>query len=171
MCYIGVIFLLSLNQIAAHASPLLLLSLSYSCARGQTPLLCIMYCDCLRCMNVNWETRNKCNVCGTAKSAPTENRTGLGGGFNERQGRYITHYPALLQYPGRWCTGRAHTAAMPLAVCHDYSAPSRHSTAPCRLLSCVIFDRISSCPRPHIHLPSLPPSAALTAPLTTAPLA
>jgi hypothetical protein len=41
---------------------------------------------CSMCANINWERRDKCNVCGTPKpGAANEQRTGKGGGFNERQ--------------------------------------------------------------------------------------
>jgi len=42
---------------------------------------------CPMCGNINWERRDTCNVCQTKKpgTAPAEERTGKGGGFNERQ--------------------------------------------------------------------------------------
>lgn len=41
--------------------------------------------ECSKCGNVNWAKRNSCNVCNAKKYADTEQRTGFGGGFNDRQ--------------------------------------------------------------------------------------
>ena len=38
-----------------------------------------------RCGNINWERRDTCNVCNTLKPTLQEQRTGRGGGYNERQ--------------------------------------------------------------------------------------
>lgn len=42
--------------------------------------------QCSKCGNVNWARRNSCNVCNAPKLAEVEERTGFGGGFNEREG-------------------------------------------------------------------------------------
>mmetsp|Transcript_35394 Transcript_35394/g.45453 ORF Transcript_35394/g.45453 Transcript_35394/m.45453 type:complete len:218 (-) Transcript_35394:51-704(-) len=47
--------------------------------------------NCPQCNNINWERRTKCNICQFDKpghlTVQEEQRTGLGGGFNERQSR------------------------------------------------------------------------------------
>ncbi|CAK9297815.1 unnamed protein product [Gordionus sp. m RMFG-2023] len=40
---------------------------------------------CTQCGNVNWARRNTCNICNAAKFGKIEERTGLGGGYNERE--------------------------------------------------------------------------------------
>ncbi|XP_065567031.1 zinc finger Ran-binding domain-containing protein 2-like isoform X2 [Artemia franciscana] len=42
--------------------------------------------QCAKCGNVNWARRNTCNLCNAPKVAEVEERTGYGGGFNEREG-------------------------------------------------------------------------------------
>lgn len=39
---------------------------------------------CTRCANVNWARRSTCNMCGAPKVGSNEERSGLGGGFNDR---------------------------------------------------------------------------------------
>ncbi len=41
--------------------------------------------QCSKCGNVNWARRDSCNLCNNPKVAVVEERTGLGGGFNERE--------------------------------------------------------------------------------------
>jgi len=42
---------------------------------------------CASCLNVNWGKRDACHKCGIKKPAELGDRTGLGGGFLERQDR------------------------------------------------------------------------------------
>jgi len=41
--------------------------------------------QCGRCGNVNWARRSTCNMCSAPKFGDNEERTGLGGGYNERE--------------------------------------------------------------------------------------
>ncbi|XP_055336614.1 zinc finger Ran-binding domain-containing protein 2-like [Paramacrobiotus metropolitanus] len=41
---------------------------------------------CTKCGNVNWARRKNCNTCNAPKFQELEERTGFGGGFNEREG-------------------------------------------------------------------------------------
>ncbi|XP_044754286.1 zinc finger Ran-binding domain-containing protein 2 [Coccinella septempunctata] len=41
--------------------------------------------QCYKCANVNWARRQQCNVCNTPKFAVMEERTGFGGGYNDRE--------------------------------------------------------------------------------------
>ncbi|CAG2163504.1 unnamed protein product [Oppiella nova] len=41
--------------------------------------------QCGRCGNVNWARRSTCNMCSAPKFSDNEERTGLGGGYNERE--------------------------------------------------------------------------------------
>lgn len=46
--------------------------------------------QCGRCGNVNWVRRQQCNMCNGPKFSENEERTGLGGGYNDRgQVEYI----------------------------------------------------------------------------------
>ncbi|CAO1423624.1 unnamed protein product [Diamesa serratosioi] len=40
--------------------------------------------QCMKCMNVNWARRSTCNLCNAKKFSESEERTGYGGGFNDR---------------------------------------------------------------------------------------
>nr|CAG4652198.1 EOG090X0ECZ [Triops cancriformis] len=42
--------------------------------------------QCSKCGNVNWARRSTCNVCNAPKVSDVEERTGYGGGYNEREG-------------------------------------------------------------------------------------
>jgi hypothetical protein len=41
--------------------------------------------QCTMCGNVNWARRNECNICKHPKFAKVEARTGVGGGYCERE--------------------------------------------------------------------------------------
>lgn len=40
--------------------------------------------QCSKCGNVNWARRSQCNMCNAPKFADPEERTGYGGGYNDR---------------------------------------------------------------------------------------
>lgn len=40
--------------------------------------------QCIKCGNVNWARRQQCNMCNAPKFGEVEERTGLGGGYNDR---------------------------------------------------------------------------------------
>ncbi|XP_066253133.1 zinc finger Ran-binding domain-containing protein 2 [Euwallacea similis] len=40
--------------------------------------------QCNKCGNVNWARRQQCNVCNAPKFGEVEERTGFGGGYNDR---------------------------------------------------------------------------------------
>ncbi|XP_060528503.1 zinc finger Ran-binding domain-containing protein 2-like [Cylas formicarius] len=40
--------------------------------------------QCSKCGNVNWARRQQCNVCNAPKFGEVEERTGFGGGYNDR---------------------------------------------------------------------------------------
>ena len=49
--------------------------------------------QCGRCGNVNWARRQQCNMCNAPKFSDNEERTGLGGGYNDRgQVEYINRF-------------------------------------------------------------------------------
>lgn len=41
--------------------------------------------QCNKCGNVNWARRQQCNMCNAPKFGEVEERTGYGGGYNERE--------------------------------------------------------------------------------------
>ncbi|KAK8728983.1 hypothetical protein OTU49_008913, partial [Cherax quadricarinatus] len=47
--------------------------------------------QCSKCGNVNWARRQTCNMCNAPKFGDLEERTGYGGGFNEREGVEYIH--------------------------------------------------------------------------------
>lgn len=40
--------------------------------------------QCIKCGNVNWARRQQCNMCNAPKFGEVEERTGYGGGYNDR---------------------------------------------------------------------------------------
>lgn len=40
--------------------------------------------QCTKCGNVNWSRRQQCNICNAKKFGEVEERTGYGGGYNDR---------------------------------------------------------------------------------------
>lgn len=59
--------------------------------------------QCGRCGNVNWARRQQCNMCNGPKFSENEERTGLGGGYNDRDQveyiRRLVNLPTNLSYP------------------------------------------------------------------------
>lgn len=52
--------------------------------------------QCGKCGNVNWSKRAKCNMCNAPKFGDNEERTGLGGGYNDRDKvEYIRRYAKI----------------------------------------------------------------------------
>lgn len=55
--------------------------------------------QCGRCGNVNWARRQQCNMCNAPKFGEVEERTGLGGGYNERENvEYKEHEESDSEY-------------------------------------------------------------------------
>lgn len=50
-----------------------------------SPVLQCLALAAARCGNINWARRTECNVCHEPKLGKVEARTGLGGGYNERE--------------------------------------------------------------------------------------
>ncbi|KNC77444.1 hypothetical protein SARC_10096 [Sphaeroforma arctica JP610] len=55
-------------------------------AKGTKGLFSSADWQCPMCSNINWSKRATCNVCNHTRDGKTEDRGGLGGGFNEREG-------------------------------------------------------------------------------------
>ena len=93
--------------------------LSFSVSLRSSVLLFFFFT--VRCGNVNWERRKECNVCGGSKPGlKVEERTGRGGGFDERQ-------PASVGLAFFWFS--LHSSFSPVSV-------ARLSTTP---LLCFLF--------------------------------
>ena len=65
---------------------------------------------------MNWARRTDCNICGEPKFGTIEPRTGLGGGYNEREGvEYIDREQSDEEYDD---VSTCSTVAMATLDCH-----------------------------------------------------